>query len=364
MNSKIKEIADKALEGKGLEKEETAILFEIPPFTEEAAYIQLAARKLNSKINNNTAEIHVHIGINLGPCANNCKWCSFAAVNKVFPHAYIMPIEEIVRRAKKAEEEGANAIYLVTTGSYRTKRLIENIKELRSHLKKETVLVANADDFSLEEAYAMKEAGLNGVYHAVRFRESIESLIPVEKRIATMQAAHRAGLTLGTCVEPVGVEHATQELVAMTIIAREVGAAFTGTMRRIPIPDTEIGQRGMMPEFRMAQINAVIRLATPEVITGVCWHEPSILGPLVGANLMWAETGSSPRDTNEDCEETRGYSVNEVRQMYWEAGWDVLEGPSIIWNPKATSQRALDENDPLYAPKVIEELYRKHKVHF
>ena len=47
-----------------------------------------------------------------------------------------MPIEEIIRRAKKTEEDGANAIYLVTTGSYRTKRLIETIRELRPHLKK------------------------------------------------------------------------------------------------------------------------------------------------------------------------------------------------------------------------------------
>lgn len=364
MNSKIKETVDKALEGNGLEREETVSLFEVAPFTEESAYIQLAARKLNSRINQNRAEIHFHIGIDLGRCPHNCQWCSFAAVNKVFPRASKMPIEEIIRRAKKAEEDGVNAIYLVTTGSYRTKRLIETIRELRPHLKKETILVANADDFSLEEAYALKDAGLNGVYHAIRFREGIESSIPVEKRIATMKAVHEAGLTLGTCVEPVGVEHTTAELVAMTTIAKEIGAVFTGTMRRIPIPDTEIGERGMLPEFRMAQINAVIRLATPQVITGVCWHEPSILGPLVGANLMWAETGSSPRDTNEDCEETRGYNVNEVRQMYWEAGWDVLEGPSRIWSSKASSQRALDESDSLYAVKIMEELYQKEKVHF
>jgi len=49
---------------------------------------------------------------------------------------------------------------------------------------------------------------------------------------------------------------------------------------------------------------------------------------------MWTETGSSPRDIHEDCESTRGYSVAKIRRMYWEAGWEVLKGPSRIWNSR------------------------------
>ncbi|UWG96462.1 hypothetical protein LPY66_16425 [Dehalobacter sp. DCM] len=65
----------------------------------------------------------------------------------------------------------------------------------------------------------------------------------------------------------------------------------------------------------------VIRLATQHEMTGMCWHEPSMAGPVAGANLMWAETGSSPRDTHQDCEHTRGHSVAAIREMYQKAGW-------------------------------------------
>ena len=329
----------KAMAGELLNKSEMAALFEIDLFTPESYYIQSAARKISTQLSNNRAEIHSHIGVNLGLCAHNCKWCSFAAVNRVFPQASILPMEEIIRRAQKYEKDGANAIYLVTTGMFPHKRLVDTIREVRKNLQPDTVLVANADDFTLEDARAFKNAGLNGVYHAVRFREGIESTIPVEKRFATMRAAHEAGLTLGTCVEPVGPEHSTEELVEATVIAREIGAVFSGTMRRIPVPGTEVGDRGMVTEARLAHMNAVIRLSTPHEMLGMCWHEPSSIGPMVGANLMWAETGSSPRDTHEDCEFTRGRTVAEVRQMYWEAGWDVLEGPSRIWNSASPTNK-------------------------
>lgn len=334
IDSTVERIVDKALAGNLLTEEEMTRLFDIAPLTAESSYIQFAARRINSKLNDNRAEIHCHVGINLGLCVHNCKWCSFAAVNRVFPKASTLSMEEIVRRCKKFEEDGVNAIYLVSTGMFPMQRLMETVQEVRMNLAPETFLIANADDFNQEEARGLKDAGLNGVYHAIRLREGIESSIPMEKRFATMRAAHEVGLTLGTCVEPVGPEHSTEELVKATLIARECGAVFSGTMRRIPIPQTEVGQRGMLSEARMAHIHAVIRLSTQHGMIGMCWHEPSIVGPLIGANIMWAETGSSPRDINEDCEFTRGRSVADLRTMYWEAGWEVLSGPSRIWRSK------------------------------
>lgn len=331
----VENIVEKALAGGLLNRTEMEVLFQTPVFSKESAHIQFAARQLSSRLSENKAEIHCHVGINLGLCKHNCQWCSFAAVNRVFPKASILPIEETIKRCQKLESEGVNAIYLVTTGMFPCKRLVETVSVVRQNLKPDTVLIANADDFDLEEAQALKEAGLNGVYHAVRFREGIESTIPITKRLSTMVAAHQAGLTLGTCVEPVGPEHTVDELIEATSTARECGAVFSGTMRRIPIPGSEMAQRGMIIEARLAHIHSVIRLSTQHSMLGMCWHEPSTVGPLIGANLMWAETGSSPRDTNTDCETTRGHSVADIRQMYWEAGWEVLEGPSRIWNSGA-----------------------------
>ncbi|HWP95408.1 MAG TPA: radical SAM protein [Syntrophomonadaceae bacterium] len=328
----IANIVAKARAAELLQREDMAALFNVPTFSSDSTYIQSVAREISTLVSGNLAEIHCHIGINLGPCGRNCKWCSFAAVNKVFPKPSILPIEEIVKRSIRFEEARANAIYLVSTGALAFGRLVEIIQEVRKNLKPDTVLIGNVDDFSLKGAQALKDAGLNGVYHAVRFREGVDSSIPVEKRLDSMRNAHEVGLSLGTCVEPVGPEHTTDELVETAIFARECGAVYSGSMRRIAIPGTEVGKRGMINDARFAHILAVIRLSTQHQMIGMCWHEPSIDGALAGANLMWAETGSSPRDTHEDCETTRGRTVVDLRKIYWQAGWEVLDGPSRIWN--------------------------------
>jgi len=81
----------------------------------------------------------------------------------------------------------------------------------------------------------------------------------------------------------------------------------------------------------MAHIIAVVRLALPLSIPGNCTHEPNTIGCVAGANLLWAETGSNPRDIEKDTEGIRGMSVEDCRRVLEEAEWEVLEGPSKFY---------------------------------
>jgi biotin synthase len=81
----------------------------------------------------------------------------------------------------------------------------------------------------------------------------------------------------------------------------------------------------------MALILAVIRLALGESIRGNCTHEPNVLGAFAGANLLWAEVGSNPRDTIKDTEKKRGMSVKNCISILKEAEWKVLKGPSQLY---------------------------------
>jgi len=81
----------------------------------------------------------------------------------------------------------------------------------------------------------------------------------------------------------------------------------------------------------MAHILAVVRLALGYDIPGNCTHEPNVIGAAAGANLLWAETGSNPRDTSAETKGARGMSVADCRRIFREAEWKVLEGPSRIY---------------------------------
>lgn len=319
-------------DGVPLNFDQTVALLALAPDCAESYQIMAEARRITQELTGNKAEIHGQIALNLAPCSANCKFCSFATVNKIFSKSTKISAEEAVLGAKLFEEQGANAIYLMATEGYRFGEILEMGREVRCNIKGETLLIANVGDRTLEEARQMKEAGYNGVYHALRMREGDQTGIDPQARIASFKAFKEAGLVVGTCVEPIGPEHTGEEIAERIHFAASLEPAFSGAMRRISIPGTELAQKyGMVSELRMAQIVAVTRLATPRSVIGNCTHEPAVSGAMGGANLFWAEIGANPRDVKEKTEEGRGFTVKKCRELFSDSECGVLEGPSAFY---------------------------------
>ena len=322
------EILKKSLQGEIVSPKEIAYLFEVPLFSEGSAKIIAASRQRSEEASGGLAEVHAQVGLNIAPCPKNCAFCAFAEKNKVFATASQLSVEEAVAAAMRFEQDGANAIYVMATADYPFAKFIEMSQEIRTNLETDTVLVANVGDFDVRQARLLKDVGYSGIYHAVRLGEGCVTSLSVEQRFRTMRNAREAGLSVGTCVEPVGPEHSIEELVVKTIITRDASPCFSGAARRIPIPGTELAQHGMVSEARMAHILAVVRLAVGCNTPGNCTHEPNVIGAAAGANLLWAESGSNPRDTAEKTQEKRGMTVQDCIEVFREAEWQVLQGPS------------------------------------
>ncbi|MBN2482818.1 MAG: radical SAM protein [Candidatus Omnitrophica bacterium] len=327
----IREIIKKSMADEILNEQEIARLFRVPLFSEESACIIAAAREKSEQSSGGLAEVHAQVGLNIAPCPRNCKFCAFAAVNKVFKGKSEIAPQEAVCRTLQFEADGANAIFVMATADYPFGKFIEIGREIRRALKSDTVLIANVGDFTYEEAKQLKATGFSGIYHAVRLGEGRDTTISSQKRLDTFRHAKEAGLTLGTCLEPVGNEHSIEELVEKTIITRDAEPCYSGAARRILIPDTHLAQYGMVSEARMAHIIAVVRLALPSTIPGNCTHEPNVIGVAAGANLLWAEVGANPRDTKEETKGARGMSVLDCRKVFEEAEWKILDGPSRFY---------------------------------
>lgn len=331
----IDRIIHRSLESALLSAEEIAHLFQAPLFSRESALIISAAREKSEKASRGLAEVHAQVGLNVAPCPNNCLFCSFAAENRVFTHRSDLPAEKAVELAAGFQRDGANAIYLMSTADYSFAKYIEISREIRRSLRPETILVANVADFDAKQAKMLKDCGFSGIYHAVRFGEGVITRIPAERRLETFRNAKEAGLLLGTCVEPVGTEHTIKELLEKTIITRDAKPVYSGAARRIPIPETQLADRGIVSEARMAHILAVVRLALGYDVPGNCTHEPNVIGAAAGANLLWAEAGSNPRDTENSTEDQRGMTVSECIRILKEGEWKVLDGPSLFFSDKS-----------------------------
>ncbi len=324
----INDVIKRSKNNEPFTKEQLTELLLLPPYSPETYELMAEARRISRELTENQAEVHAQLALNLAPCPKNCKFCSFAEINNIFKKSVKLSVKDAVYYARLLESEGANGVYIMTTAHYDFGEFIEVSREIRRNLKPETVLVANVGDKSLKQSIQMENAGFQGVYHALRMREGIDTSIVPKKRLESINNFKEAGLSVGTCVEPVGPEHTNEEIAEMILLTGSFEPAYSGSARRITIPGNELEKYGMISELRMAQIVAITRLGVSRDVMGNCTHEPCTVGAMAGANLFWAEVGANPRDIKEKTEEGRGSTVDVCKKYFEETEWGILEGPS------------------------------------
>jgi len=316
----IEEILKKGADLKGLNEHEAVTLLRLKLDSREVYALMETANRLSRLMFNNKGENHFHIGLNIEPCPFNCSFCSLAESAQVFTKEKQFDEETIVSWARTAETFNADAINVMTTGTYKFSKLLEIGKLLSGEVS--IPLVANTRDINHREGEQLLDAGFIGAYHAVRLGEGSDTPFQVDKRIQTIQVLRNVGLLWMNCVEPVGPEHSADEIARLMVFAHDYGAIYSGVMRRINFPGSPFEKYGMISEREVARMVAVSRLVMGDVPQAHCTHEPHTLSLLAGANLFFPEVGSSPRDRTEDTSQGRGTSIEMCRQMFKEVDWD------------------------------------------
>lgn len=329
IDKQVLNILDKALSEQAISRDEALSLMKIDLMSPEMYLLCNASDQLSRTHFNNLGEVYAQIGLDFSPCPCNCEFCSFGSDYGIAktPVEYIT--EDIVQAARNCEAQGANGIYLMTTAHYRFENFLKVASAVRKALLPQTPMVANIFDFNENQANQLAEAGFSAIYHAVRLNEGIGTTIPVEKRIQTIKAADKAGLRLHFCVEPVGPEHSAESQVSLMFLGRDLGVTFSGAMRRVCVPGTPIAQKGEIRWWSLARTIAVCRLVMGNTVLGHCTHEPNLPALLSGANLLWAEVGSNPRDDKPNTENYRGWNLQNCQKVLIEAGYEIRKGPAI-----------------------------------
>jgi biotin synthase len=258
--TRIHELIEKGLSGQGLNDDEAFALYSVEADSALGMRVMWAGRELQRRASEGKAEIHAQIGLNGSPCPKDCQFCSFAVCNGVRSGRLEMPLADVLEYAKAYEDEGANAILMLTTASYPFEKLLEMGVAVREVINKDLPLLANTGDMTLEQARQVKAAGFDGCYHAVRMGEGVVTTLDVPTRIATFKNIHAAGLSLSTCVEPVGPEHTVAELVEKTRICIDADAVSAGVGRRVGVPGTKMYDLGELSSIKQALNVAAYRL--------------------------------------------------------------------------------------------------------
>ena len=142
--------------------------------------------------------------INSGTCKEDCKFCSQSVRYKADIDRYKQkPLDEILKEAKIARDNGALGFCLVTADKGLNKKTIDFVCSIAKVLIKEVPelrLIACNGTATLEQLLVLKEAGIKAYNHNLetseKFYPQICTTHPWSERYETCQNVNDAGLVL------------------------------------------------------------------------------------------------------------------------------------------------------------------------
>lgn len=327
VDKRVRDILESAQNGIAPNHEDCVFLLHFSEISLETALLRAVADESTRRRFNNGAIVLGQIGVEIAACPGKCKFCTFGEGHTAFEPS-VMSDEDILRSADDFTSSGELfALFLMTMHTFDFERLTRIVRKTRERIPQGTQIVVNIGDFDEVQARDLKAAGVNGAYHVCRLREGVDTALSPEQRRATIRVIKEAGLDWYYCCEPIGPEHSPEELTDQIFIGLEYGCFQHAAMRRVYVPSAPLASYGQISELRLAQVTAVVTLATlacPET-KSIAVHEPNLLGLTAGANTVYAEAGANPRDLEENTAGHRGRDISACRTMLYEAGFGKLQ---------------------------------------
>lgn len=309
----MKNIFHKIQQNELLTKEDAKRLLEIPLYSKHY-YKLIDLSMARSRRVFQKGYVFVQIGLDRKKCPGNCAFCTFAEDNYDDSGSYCLKYHEIDAILESMPLEKISAIFLMTTMDYPKSEYLDVVQNIRNKIPKSIALVANIGDFDLDFAFSLKQAGISAVYHILRLREGIDTNITRETRLKTLDAIKKSGMDLYYCIEPIGMEHTSEELIEQMEIARKYAVDVMAIMARVSVAGTRYEAIEEVSSSYLLKVAAVCNLyVQPRISMNV--HEPDKMVMLAGINQLYAEIGGNPRDIEKFTENRRGYSIDQVENL-------------------------------------------------
>lgn len=330
MREEIKSKIDRAFElcvnNELLGRAEIIELLRLEEDSDEAAYLRKRGGEAAKIITGGEGCMWGAIGVDMITCPVNCKFCSFGEAWGIIREKTVYTEEEILQQVKDYADDGVRFIVLRTTEYYDLRDLCGKIENIRKKVPGNYEMILNTGEFNGDMADSMVKAGTSGIYHTLRLREGIDTGLDPEERLATMKAVENSPLKLISLVEPVGREHTAEEIADTFLTLRDHNPYMLGTMARVPVKGTPLGDIEIISDERIAQLTAVFRLACSYKVKYICAHPASQMAADAGANILVVEKGAIPRDSTFASDEWNEFTAIDARKMLKSAGYTIISG--------------------------------------
>lgn len=322
----LEAILQAAQSGQAPSREDCIYLLGFEERSLEAGMIRAVADVASRKRFRNEAMLLAQIGVGTAPCPGNCRFCVFGEGHTPFGETRLSREDILAKAHSFADDDDLYALFLMTMHEYPFEEFLDTIRAVKAEIPARTQLVVNVGDFDVAQGRDLVSAGANGAYHVCRLREGTDTDLDPEERKRTFGTIREVGLDFYYCCEPIGPEHSHEELIDQLLLGVEFGCFQHAAMRRVHLANSPLARHGQITELRLAQIVAVVALASLacEQTQNIAVHEPNLIGLTSGANVVYAEAGANPRDTQADTAGHRGLDMAGCRTMLYEAGFDAI----------------------------------------
>ena len=266
----IKDCQEKVFSGNGITLDDAEKLFNIPD--ENLKDLARSANEITRDFNGEKVDVEQLNNIKKNACSEDCSFCGQSAFFDTGIETYQLPTpEEVVQKAKKAKDEGAESYCLVAAWREPTQKDFPKVCKIISEINdKVGISVECSLGFLTEEqANKLKELKVKRYNHNLETAKSKFSEIctthTYEDRLNTLEIARNAGLELCTGgIIGLG-ETRAQRLELSLELARLYPEEVTINIL-VPIPGTPLELQTELANSEIIRIFSVIRFLLPESV--------------------------------------------------------------------------------------------------
>jgi len=266
----IKECQEKVFSGNHISSEEAKRLLEIPD--EYLKDLAQCANEITRDFNGDKVDVEQLNNIKKNACSEDCTFCGQSAFFDTGIESYQLPTpEDVVNKAQKAKEEGAESYCLVAAWREPSQKDFEKVCKIITEINDKVGISVECSlgFLTVEQAKKLKKLKVKRYNHNLETAKSKFSEIctthTYEDRLKTLGIARDAGLELCTGgIIGLG-ETREQRLELILELARLYPEEVTINIL-VPVPGTPLELQVNLPNSEIIRMFSVIRFLLPEAV--------------------------------------------------------------------------------------------------
>ena len=266
----INECHEKVFSGIGISSEDAEKLLNIPD--ENLRDLAKSANDITRDFNGNKVDVEQLNNIKKNACSEDCTFCGQSAFFDTGIETYQLPSpEEVVIKAQKARDEGAESYCLVAAWREPSSKDFQKVCKIISEINEKVGISVECSlgFLTVEQARKLKDLNVKRYNHNLETAKSKFSEIctthTYEDRLKTLNIAREAGLELCTG-GIIGMGETREQRLEMALeIARLYPEEVTINIL-VSIPGTPLELQVDLPNSEIVRIFSVIRFLLPESV--------------------------------------------------------------------------------------------------